>query len=125
MCTKVNKFVFGLTLSLILFFPSVDIPNFKEVILMAIVCDLCGYRDNEVKSVAGIANKGKRYKLRLEKVEDLSRDLLVSDNGGINIRDIELEAETGTLGGRFTTVEGILIAIRDQVKLLFLPSYCF
>jgi len=32
----------------------VNIPHFKEVVIMAMVCDVCGYKDNEVKSATGI-----------------------------------------------------------------------
>jgi zinc finger protein len=28
---------------------AVDIPYFKEVIIMAVSCDACGYKNNEVK----------------------------------------------------------------------------
>jgi len=27
----------------------VDIPHFKEVVIMAVNCETCGYRSNEVK----------------------------------------------------------------------------
>ena len=38
-----------------------------------------------------------------------------SDTCGVEVPELELELEEGTLGGRFTTVEGMLTAIRDQL----------
>jgi len=43
---------------------------------MSTNCDLCGYRDNEVKSGSAISDKGKRIILKVEDREDLSRDIL-------------------------------------------------
>ena len=54
----------------------VDIPYFKEVVLMATSCDACGFRENEVKGGAGIEPKGTRIKLKLTDAKDLSRDVL-------------------------------------------------
>ena len=43
---------------------------------MSTNCDLCGYRDNEVKSGTAISEKGRRITLKVEDREDLSRDIL-------------------------------------------------
>lgn len=89
-----------------------DIPYFKQVIIMATVCDACEYKNSEVRSGSAISEKGKRLKLHLETIDDLSRDILKSETCSLSIPEINLELEHGTLGGRFTTIEGIL----DQVK---------
>lgn len=39
---------------------SVNIPHFKEVIIMSTVCDHCGYKSNEVKTGGEIPAKGKK-----------------------------------------------------------------
>jgi len=39
----------------------VRIPFFKEVTIMALSCDHCGYRTNEVKPGGGMEDKGKKY----------------------------------------------------------------
>jgi zinc finger protein len=54
----------------------VDIPYFKEVVLMSTCCDNCGYKSNEVKSGGAVAEKGRRIILRVTEQEDLSRDML-------------------------------------------------
>lgn len=53
-----------------------DIPMFKEVIIMAISCDKCGYKDSEVKSGKGIEDKGKKITLKITDPSDMSRDIL-------------------------------------------------
>ena len=52
------------------------VPHFKEVIVRALTCDTCGYRSNEVKSGAGVSEKGTRITLHLTDPSDLSRDIL-------------------------------------------------
>ncbi|EUB55621.1 Zinc finger protein ZPR1 [Echinococcus granulosus] len=94
----------------------VDIPYFQEVVLMAINCSLCGYRSNEVKSIAGIAERGKQFRLLIATEEDLSRDILKSDTASVALPELGIDSEPGTLGGRFTTVEGLLRLIKDQFK---------
>lgn len=54
----------------------VDIPYFKNVVIMATSCDRCGFKDNEVKGAAGIEEKGQRIELRLTDPTDLTRDVL-------------------------------------------------
>ncbi len=54
----------------------IDIPHFKDVIIMATNCDYCGHRSNEVKSGTGISELGVKLTLKLTDVSDLSRDIL-------------------------------------------------
>lgn len=89
---------------------------------MSINCSLCGYRNNEVKSVAGISDHGKRFTLFIADIEDMSRDVLKSDTARVAIPELEFDTVAGTLGGRFTTVEGLLGLIRDQVRTPFQNS---
>jgi zinc finger protein len=93
----------------------VQIPHFKEVIIMATVCENCGYRTNDVKTGGAIPEKGQRITLRIERVEDLSRDILKSETCALKSAELNLEVQPGTLGGRFTTVEGLLTQVRDQL----------
>ena len=93
----------------------VHVPHFKEVIIMATVCEHCGYRTNDVKTGGEIPEKGQRITLRIERVEDLSRDILKSETCSLKSPELDLEVQPGTLGGRFTTVEGLLTQVRDQL----------
>ncbi|EEP79800.1 conserved hypothetical protein [Uncinocarpus reesii 1704] len=93
----------------------VDIPHFKEVFIWSTVCDHCGYRTNEVKTGGAVPEKGRRIRLQVESVEDLSRDILKSDTCAVSSDELDLSVQPGTLGGRFTTVEGLLTQVRDQL----------
>lgn len=93
-----------------------EIPYFKEIVIMAYTCDKCGYRNNTVKAGGAIAPKGRKISLQVKTKEDLCRDMLKSDTAGLSIPEIDLVVEPGSLGGRFTTVEGILTQIRDELK---------
>ena len=53
-----------------------DIPHFKEVIIMATDCPQCGYKSNEVKAGGAISEKGKIITLIMTEADDLSRDIL-------------------------------------------------
>ncbi|PAV77977.1 hypothetical protein WR25_04283 [Diploscapter pachys] len=94
-----------------------DIPFFQTVIIMAQVCDRCGYKSTEVKSGGGTKSYGCKLVLKLEKPEDLARDVLKSDTCGLSIPELDLDVGYGALGGRFTTVEGLLTATKEQIDM--------
>ena len=54
----------------------IDIPHFKEVILMSTVCEFCGYKSNEVKTGGQVSQKGRKITLKVEDPDDLTRDIL-------------------------------------------------
>ncbi|KAK0562587.1 nucleolar zinc-finger protein [Tilletia horrida] len=93
----------------------VAIPYFKEILIMSTNCERCGYRDNEVKSGAAISATGRKLTLRVEDASDLTRDILKSETAGLAIPSIELSLDHGTLGGRFTTLEGLLQQIYEEL----------
>jgi len=93
-----------------------EIPYFKEIVIMSFVCEQCGYRNNTIKAGGSIAPKGRKISLLVKTKEDLCRDMLKSDTAGLSIPEIDLVVEPGSLGGRFTTVEGILQQVRDELK---------
>ena len=93
-----------------------EIPHFKEVVIMATNCEQCGYKSNEVKAGGPISDKGKRITLNITEAEDLSRDILKSETCGLKIPEIDLELTHGTLGGRFTTVEGLLRQVHSELR---------
>ena len=82
---------------------------------MSTNCAACGYRDNEIKSGGAISEHGKRITLKVEDSEDLSRDILKSETCGLEIPEIELVLHPGTLGGRFTTLEGLLTQVYEEL----------
>ena len=94
---------------------SVEIPHFKQVVIFCTKCDACGYLSNEVKSGGEISAKGKRITLIIREEQDLNRDFLKSDSCNLCIPSIGLEITHGSLGGKFTTVEGILLEIHEDL----------
>ncbi|KAI9670458.1 MAG: nucleolar zinc-finger protein [Trizodia sp. TS-e1964] len=94
----------------------VDIPHFKEVIIMSTVCDYCGYRSNEVKTGGEVPTLGRRITLKCKDEEDLKRDILKSESCAFSCPELELTIQPGTMGGRFTTVEGLLTQVRDDLR---------
>ncbi|GLA05292.1 nucleolar zinc-finger protein [Aspergillus niger] len=93
----------------------ISIPHFKEVFIWATVCPHCGYKSNEVKTGGAIPEKGTRITLSVQNEVDLNRDVLKSNSCSMYSEELELEVQSGTLGSRFTTIEGILTEIRDQL----------
>ncbi|XP_023224370.1 zinc finger protein ZPR1-like [Centruroides sculpturatus] len=93
------------------------IPQFKEVIIMATTCDHCGHRTSEVKSGSGIEPTGIRIELQITGTHDMTRDVLKSETCKILIPELELEVGSHTLGSKFTTLEGLLTNIKEQLKM--------
>ncbi|KAL0118561.1 hypothetical protein PUN28_009318 [Cardiocondyla obscurior] len=93
-----------------------NIPHFKEVVIMATVCESCGHRTNEVKSGGGIEPQGVKIEVTVTGTEDFSRDLLKSETCDMEIPELKLEVGPTILGGRFTTVEGIIAAMKEQLS---------
>lgn len=93
----------------------VDIPHFKEVIIMCTICDYCGYKSNEVKTGGEIPPHGRKITLKLDDPEDLGRDILKSETCGLTMPELNLDLTPGTLGGRFTTVEGLLTEVYTEL----------
>ncbi|KAK4399517.1 Zinc finger protein ZPR1 [Sesamum angolense] len=93
-----------------------NIPYFQEVIVMASSCDACGYRNSEVKPGGRIPDKGKRIKVHVKNIKDLSRDVIKSDTASVKIPELELELASGTLGGLVTTVEGLISKIGESLE---------
>lgn len=104
-----------------------NIPHFKQVLIMSTKCDKCGYKSNEVKTGGGISQYGKKTILTItaETIEeDLKRDLLKSETCKLFVPQIHLDIQEGTLGGRFTTLEGILKQVYDELyERVFQESY--
>lgn len=83
---------------------------------MATTCDVCGYKSNEVKSGGAVSELGKRIELKVTCEEDLNRDILKSETCTLEIPEIDLHLTTGALGGKFTTIEGLLRQVHDELQ---------
>ncbi|KAI4208985.1 MAG: hypothetical protein LQ349_009587 [Xanthoria aureola] len=94
----------------------INIPFFKQVVVSAVMCTECNYRASDVKTGGEIPRLGKRIYLDVRDPLDLRRDILKSETCYLKIEEIDVEVAPGTMGGRFTTVEGLLTQIRDDTK---------
>ncbi|KAL8861710.1 MAG: hypothetical protein Q9178_001911 [Gyalolechia marmorata] len=93
-----------------------NIPFFKQVVVSAVMCTNCNYRSSDVKTGGEIPRLGKKIYLDVRDPVDLQRDILKSETCHLKIDEIDVEVAPGTMGGRFTTVEGLLTQIRDDTK---------
>ena len=64
--------------------------------------------------ISEISAKAKKISFKVEKAQDLERDVFKSDSSILIIPELELELLAGTLGGVFTTVEGLLNQVFKQ-----------
>ena len=97
----------------------VNIPYFKQVYLMTTTCESCAYNVSDCKTGGEVPEMGKRIWLDVKGPEDLRRDILKSESCLLQIDDLGVEAIPGTMGGRFTTVEGLLTQIRDDLGKVY------
>jgi zinc finger protein len=101
----------------------ISIPHFKETVIMSFVCDYCGFKSNEVKTGGSIPDHGTRLTLKVQDIEDLSRDVLKSHTCSVQIPEIDLELSEGSLGSMFTTVEGLLTQMKAQLENTAMASF--
>ena len=94
----------------------VNIPHFKQVIVSTTVCDMCGYKETDVKTGGEVPRYGKKIWLHVKDAKDLARDILKSETCMLKIPECRVEVAPGTMGGKFTTVEGLVTHIRDDLK---------
>mmetsp|Transcript_37602 Transcript_37602/g.82334 ORF Transcript_37602/g.82334 Transcript_37602/m.82334 type:complete len:560 (+) Transcript_37602:165-1844(+) len=93
-----------------------DIPHFKEVIIMSLLCEQCGYRSNEIKAGGGVPKFGTKITLSVNEVADLAREVLKSDTAGVDIPQVELKLDEGGLDGLYTTVEGLIRRMHERLS---------
>lgn len=83
---------------------------------MSFLCNFCGTKSTEVKAGGEMSKQGKCMTMKINGDEDLKRDLFKSETCSLRIPDIDFEIDYGTLGGVYTTVEGLLEKIEDNLK---------
>lgn len=93
-----------------------SIPFFKEIIIMAFVCDFCGYRNSEIKEGGGISDKAKKITFSLTEKADLNRDIFKSETAKFSLKEIGFDMDAGTLGSVYTTIEGLITKVVDSLR---------
>lgn len=99
-----------------------NIPHFKEIIIMTLYCQNCGFRSNEVKSSGRISKVATKITLIVESENDLKREVIKSDSAGIEIPQLQLTLMEGGMCGVYTTVEGLLQNMYDGLSQVQSPS---
>lgn len=94
----------------------VNVPHFKEIVLLAFTCDKCNFRSVEIKPSGPIEDHGSKITLRVTNDEDLKRDVLKGSFASVELVELGLKAQAGTMGGVFTSLEGLLVKMFDQMK---------
>jgi zinc finger protein len=84
------------------------IPFFKEIIIICFKCDICGFKNTEVKGGGGISEKACKYTLTIKDKDDLNRDCFKSETAQMSIPELGFETDTGSMGSMYTTVEGLV-----------------
>lgn len=75
---------------------------------MAFNCAFCGVATNEIKTGGEMSQKGKKMTLQVSNPDDLRRDVFKSESARLFIPEIDLELDYGTLGGVYSTIEGLV-----------------
>lgn len=70
-----------------------SIPFFKEIIIMAFVCESCGYRNSEIKEGGGIGEKAKKITFAVSEPSDLNRDVFKSDSAAFRIPEVGFDMD--------------------------------
>ncbi len=91
---------------------------------MCFVCEFCGFKSTEIKSGGAISEMGQRITLKVMSESDLKRDLLKSTTASLRIPEVDLEVTAGTLGGTFTTVEGMIMQVVEQLNTTPQCNFC-
>jgi len=94
----------------------ITIPYFKELIVSCFKCEYCGYKNVEVKGGGGFSDKARRITLNVKNESDLSRDCFKSETCKITIPEIDFSTDTGSLGGIFTTIEGLIDKLVKNIE---------
>jgi zinc finger protein len=85
-----------------------SIPYFKEIIIMAFTCENCLTRSTEVKVGGAMSDKATKYTITCNNIDDMDRDLFKSETAEIEIPEIGVTVVSGSLGGVYSTVEGLI-----------------
>eukprot|EP00915_Cephaloidophora_sp_WS-2016_P003939 GHVH01005330.1.p2 GENE.GHVH01005330.1~~GHVH01005330.1.p2 ORF type:complete len:490 (+),score=79.64 GHVH01005330.1:2328-3797(+) len=106
-------------------FCEIDIPGFRRCLIMAFVCDRCGFKDSEMRPSGELGDFGRIWRLSVVDRTDLDRDILKSHFAKVILRDArclpedqrapDVDLEMGTLGSMFSTVEGLCTKAADTM----------
>lgn len=91
-----------------------EIPHFGEAMLIASVCDHCGFKQSDTI----LLNQGEptRYTFKIENVDDLNVRVIKSTSGTIRLPDLGIDMEPGPTSEAYVSnVESVLRKISNIV----------
>lgn len=88
------------------------------MLLMVVVVQDCGFKNSEVQFGGVYGPKGVVWELKVEKPEDMNRQVVKSDFAELLIPELELEMPANNKKGVLTTVEGLLVYAADDLEEL-------
>ena len=83
---------------------------------MAFTCDHCLTRSTEVKVGGAMSDKATKYTITCNSRDDMDRDLFKSETAEIQIPAIGVTVVSGSLGGVYSTVEGLLEKMLNTLR---------
>eukprot|EP00049_Salpingoeca_infusionum_P010180 m.172057 g.172057 ORF g.172057 m.172057 type:complete len:214 (-) comp14569_c0_seq3:2058-2699(-) len=93
----------------------VDMPEFAGKLLNQVKCPYCGFVKTDVVSKDIMTDMGRKFTLKLcAESSWKTRNIMKSSTATVTIPEVGLEGAT-TAGGTFTTVEELLLNIREEV----------
>lgn len=77
------------------------IPHYKDIIITSFECNSCGEKNNGIQT-SSIQDLGIKYELKVEKIKDLSRQIVKSDHATVIIPELDFEKPAnGEKGGKY------------------------
>ncbi|MGB9830977.1 ZPR1 zinc finger domain-containing protein [Fervidicoccus fontis] len=94
-----------------------DMPQYGMSLIVGAKCEKCGYRFSYI--IPYEIGKKRIIELKIENERDLNIIMFIGENTDIEIPEIKTEILSSELDEGFvTTVEGLLVRIREQVKTI-------
>lgn len=93
---------------------TMDIPHFGEALIIAGVCEACGFRLSDTILLS--QGEPVRYTITIEEAEDLNARVIRSTSGTIRIPELGIDVQPGPASEAYiSNVEGVLQRVRDIV----------
>ncbi len=93
---------------------TMDIPHFGEALIIAGVCEGCGFRLSDTILLS--QGEPVRYTITIEEAEDLNARVIRSTSGTIRIPELGIDVQPGPASEAYiSNVEGVLQRVRDIV----------
>ena len=91
------------------------IPFFGDVVVSSFACPHCHLKNTEVQSAKDLADHGKRFRLKVTKLEDMQRMTVTSPHCKVIIPELDFEVPN-VKKGTVSTVEGLMQIFIDDLQ---------